>query len=291
MPDSPVLPRLNILTQNQLNLSFRAAQSPVWRCRTKLHYYNFSYGLASLRTWSPRRKNILINKCFQIQADTDNIIDEQYCCSIITTSQNTSACKNRHPLGWVQEIQVLGLKLMCSSHNHGVYAPHRHHHKPGPAEKMALLLQEGCLCSVTQSGIHRFLPWTSWPPWDQVPTKDQAEMPCRDWEKKQQLLGGAVRSQDWACSRDRRHNNSHDFCCLVIYRHKNVDHLATQSELPNRERDSSWTHCWTASRGSGYSLLQQQIEMLQGSSSGTGRCSSAGIWSMLAHEPPTKARW
>lgn len=74
---------------------------------------------------------------------------------------------------------------------------------------------------------------------------------------------------------------------VVIYRHKNVDHLATQSELPNRERDSSWTHCWTVSHGSGHSLLQQQMQMLQGSSSGVGWCSSAAsrpCWHM-SHQP------
>lgn len=33
------------------------------------------------------------------------------------------------------------------------------------------------------------------------------------------------------------------------------------------------------------------MQTLQGSSSGEGQCSSAGICSTLAHEPPAKARW
>lgn len=216
MPDIPVLPRLKVLTQNQLNLTFRATRSPIWRCRTKLHHYNFFHGSASLRTWSPRRKNTLINMCFQIQAGTDNIMDWQYCCRMTSTSQNTSACKNRHPVGRVQDTPGSGPQTVWCVHHttNGVHVPHRHHHKPGPAGKMALLLQSGCPCSVRPTlgptGFSTAPPGCLRP---RPPTKDQAEMPCRECKKKQQLLGGAVRSQDWACSRDRRHNNSHDFCC------------------------------------------------------------------------------
>lgn len=148
-------------------------------------------------------------------------MDWQFFCRIINTFQNTSACKNRHPssLGsstrdsrwWVSD------RLMCPSHDHGVHVPYRwgrHRHKPGPA---MLKGQWRCSCNVG-------------PPWDPqfsaasllvalTPESPSSTSRRSGWTaiyrehaKKQQLLG-AVRSQDWACSRDRRHNNSHDFCC------------------------------------------------------------------------------
>lgn len=175
--------------------------------------------------------------CFQIQAGTDNVTDWQYCCRMTSTSQNTSACKNRHPLGRVQETPGSGPQTVWCVHHttNGVHVPHRHHHKPDPAGKMALLLQSGCPCSVRPTlGPTGFCtaplghpetktPYkrSGWNVMQRVQKKSSSSL-VEQWDHKTGLAPETDGTTIVTIS-----------AAIVIYRHKNVVHLETQSELPN----------------------------------------------------------